>query len=55
MKRVLLTMLTMLLLLVFIGGSLYIYYKYPIVLLFPLLSYLWVYIDVKNSPIQKTN
>ena len=47
MKRVLLTMLTMLLLLVFIGGSLYIYYKYPIALLFPLLSYLWVYIDVK--------
>ena len=55
MERVLLTMLTMLLLLVFIGGSLYIYYKYPIALLFPLLSYLWVYIDVKNSPIQKTN
>lgn len=55
MKRVLLTMLTMLLLLVFIGGGLYIYYQYPIALLFSLLLYLWVYIDVKNSPIQKTN
>lgn len=55
MKRVLLAILAMLVLLVIAGGSLYIYYKYPIALLFPLLSYLWVYIDVKKSPIQETN
>ncbi len=43
MKRVLLTMLTMLLLLVFIGGSLYIYYKYPIALLF---SFVVVFVGI---------
>jgi len=33
-------------------GMVYMYYKYPITLLIPVIAYTWMYLDVRHSPVQ---
>lgn len=54
MKRVVLAILAMLVLVVIAGGSLYIYYKYPIALLFPVIVHGLIWYDMRRAPFMET-